>query len=475
LEANYTKRVDTETGREVYSFTAVVNCSVRETPPVAIQEDNASKESNESKIPEAEEEVSTKPEDTADVSVNNSLVSGDSSQFVTQTWRLISAVQAWPHSGFRKPQCVDYAYLGGEVLKQAISLINSNRIDLIWNHSDDAHDVAGYVHNATWEEPGDIPCGVNAELVVDPEYDRKAALGLKSGLLRSGSIGINMECIPSHPSMEMQRFIGSQGEVVDGDLVRWLPIKLTGVRHMAILPAGTGADPYAGRRYANQTEEIAEYIVGRNEAIDTDKTVEEQKENENQVTGGKIMDEKWVALLSSLAKGLGVEVVLAENSEVPEGLEERLSKKIEGLTYLQTRHNKICQMIEELGEKANDGAAPSTFEETFSLLEDKIRLAAHGERLLAHYRKEAQKWFDSAKMSLGKTDLSDSEKRMRSRISKSEDLDYLEDIIAEYRDIAEANLNSSRISEGVDINPDNQKKELRNRDIEASSNKLFRK
>lgn len=187
------------------------------------------------------------------------------------------------------------------------------------------------------------------------------------------------------------------------------------------------------------------------------------------------MDEKWVALLSSLAKGLGVEVVLAENSELPEGLEERLIKKIDGLTYVQTRHNHVCKMFEELGEKANNGTAPNTFEEAFSLIEEKIRLAAHGERLLAHYRKEAQKWFDSAKVVLGKTDLSDSEKRMRARIAKSEDLDYLEDVIAEYREIAEANLSATRTSEGVDLNPDSKKDELKYRDIEASSNRLFRK
>jgi hypothetical protein len=362
---------------------------------------------------------------------------------VRQTWRLISAVQAWPHSGFDYPQLVDYTHNNGSFLKPTVDMVNNKRVDLVWNHSDDAHDVAGYVENARWEESSDIPYGVNADLVVNPAYDSKAAVGLETGIIRNGSIGVNMKCKPSHPKMKFDHFIQQQGKVIDNEQVRWIPVKITDVRHMAIVPGGTGADLNAGRRVLNTS----------NAPENTQTEIIKNKE-----TKGEMMEE-WIALLSGLAKELGVEVAIAEGAELPVGLQDRLSKKIDNFKALNEKYNKLCVSVEKLGEMVCDGVAPSTFDETFNAVESKIAMAAHGEKVLDHYRKDATKWFDSAKVSLGKTDLSDTEKRMRGRIAKSTDMDYLEDVVAEYQAIAEANLSNKRVSEGMPIPDANAKTE----------------
>jgi hypothetical protein len=408
----------------------------------------------------------------ADNSKNES--SGITSEFnnsealghVRQTWRLISAVKAWPHSGFEDPQLVDYAYQDGAVLKNTVDHINKNKPDLLWNHSDDAHDVAGYVENARWEDSTDIPAGVNADLVVDPAYDHKAALGLQKGFIRNGSIGVQMDCRPSHPKMQFSQFVKNQGKAVDGDIVRWVPVRITEVRHMALVPSGTGADPNAGRRFVNSSNRKIDEMISQ--------TVTEVK-NENNNPGGEIM-ETWIAMLTNVANSLGIEVALAEGSPLPDGLEERINKKLEQFKALNEKYNKLCVSVEKLAELACNGVAPASFDETLGILENKIAMAAHGEKLLEHYRKDATKWFDSAKAALDKKELSDSEKRMRNRILKSADLDYLEDVVAEYKAITEANLSSKRVSEGVEL-PVTENKIVDDRkiqDILASSARLFK-
>ncbi len=176
---------------------------------------------------------------------------------VRDNWRLISAIEAWPRTAFSHPQLLDYSDNGGAVIRQAIGLINSIRPDVTWNHSDDSKDIAGHLSNARWEDSTDIAPGVNAQVVINPEFDPKAAIGLQSGAIRSGSIGVNMQVTRSHPDTKFNDFIQKQGEVVGGKKVRWIPEKITAVRHMAMLPYGAGADPNAGKRAMDRQDNSA--------------------------------------------------------------------------------------------------------------------------------------------------------------------------------------------------------------------------
>ena len=457
---NYTSRFDNKLGREVFRFQQVVNCAVRGDIAKPIETDNVQDKTEKPKEDEIDAVEAIETSNTSDEipldDLNHLQKTEDISKTGTirQRWRLISAVQAWPSSAFPHPQLVDYSYENGNALRGAINAVNSTKPDLVWNHSYDAHDVAGYVENASWEDSTDIPVGVNADLVVDSQFDTKAAIGLAKGFIRNGSIGITMDCVPSHPKMPLEAFTQQQGEVVNNELVRWLPIEIFDVRHMALVAAGTGADPNAGRRdVMNQSKEIQEPLP-------------EEPKN----TGGK-MNEEMLALFASLAQGLGVEVALSEEGKLPEGLDERLTKKIEKLTAFGEKYNKLVAQTEQITEML----AVDTFDNAIDAISEKVELAKHGQKLLEHYRKEAARWFDAAKTAAGKTDLNDSEKRMRARITKSDDLDYLEDITAEYREITETQLSSARTSAGQELAVDKKTDiDFAARDIAASVAKMFK-
>ena len=226
----------TADGKQIYRFDCIVDSRRRVTPAqqATVVADNT----------KSTEKVEV--ENEADLPV----VSGH----VRDSWRLISAVEAWPSSGFHLPQLIDYSHNNGSAIRSAVDIINNNKPDLTWNHSVDSKDVAGWVENAFWEESTDIPHGINAELVVDPAYDSKAARGLENKVLRNGSIGFSMDVVPSYPDMPFEKFVEAQGTVVGNEKVRWLPVSVHSVLHMALVPAGTGADQYAGRReFGNQS------------------------------------------------------------------------------------------------------------------------------------------------------------------------------------------------------------------------------
>lgn len=442
-------RFDNTSGSTIYRFEQVINCSVRKTEPVIATVAENTK--SEQEVTNAEVEEQDKEDVEGPPVSTEAMATGDKT---SQTWRLISAVKAWPTSDFPYPQLVDYGYNNAEALKGIVNLVNTTKPDLLWNHSHDVHDVAGYVDNAFWEDSQDIPVGVNADLVVDAEFDKKAALGLEKGFIRNGSIGVVMDCKPSHDNMKFSEFVENQGKTVNGQEVRWLPIAVHSVRHMAMVAAGTGADPNAGRRIMQNSNNVEEKEI----------TTETQMEN-----GRKDMTD-FVSLLSKLAEGLGVEVALSEEGDIPEGLDERLVSKIGKLSGLTEKYNSVCTRLEALEDAIG---APSK-EESIEYLRSKLSLAKHGEKLLEHYRKEATRWFDSAKTAIGKTDLSDSDKRMRNRIVKSEDLDYLEDIISEYREITESTLSNKRVSEGLDLPKEKTEPSQKDKDIAASVAALFK-
>jgi len=284
------KPVGTKSGVDIFRFDCIIDSSRRPCEPsepvtMPTEQDNE-EHADETPIPD--------------------------DNLVRDRWRLISAVKAWPTTGMPSPQLVDYGHDGGSVLRKAIDLVNISKPDLTWNHSVDARDVAGYVENATWEASVDIPPGINADLVVDPEYDSKAATGLRRGQLRNGSIGFTMDVQPSHPSMEFYDFVERQGEIVDGVQVRWLPTDLYEVRHMALVPAGTGADKFAGRR-ASGTDNIAEYTNERRT-----ETVE-----------------KHFEFFQSVLEQLGIDILLTESAEVSDATRERVSERIEKLSNVR--------------------------------------------------------------------------------------------------------------------------------------------
>jgi hypothetical protein len=470
LKKNYTTNFDHELGCQVYRFEQVINCQARpvektadkpkesKAPDGAI--DNATKDES-TEVSTDNTEADSKPEndtstDTTDTEItaeNSAEITGDG--LTRQRWRLISAVQAWPSSGFWLPQLVDYGVDGGRVLKEAVSAVNNGRPDLLWNHSSDAHDVAGYVENATWEDSTDIVPGVNGDLVVDPAFDAKAAMGLEKGLIRSGSIGVTMDCRPSHPDMEFEDFVEHQGEDIDGEKVRWIPTRLHDVRHMALIPSGTGADPNAGRR-------------------DHQNNTNNPKEVKTEIPqGGNGNMKEMVALLSDLSQKLGVEVALSEDASLPEGLKERLNKKVIKLMAVSEKYNVLCSKVEDLGEGVSDGVTPLSHDELFDAIKARLELAKHGEKLLTHYRADALKWFDAAKAALGTAEQTDADKRIRGRLAKADDLDLLEDAAIEYRTIAEAEFSAKRTSEGNEIPTGSAAPEPINPDILASASKLF--
>lgn len=153
---------------------------------------------------------------------------------------------AWPETPYPEPQVIDYGFQDGAALRQIVDVVNRSPINLVWDHSDRVRDLAGCVESAAWEPAGDIPAGVNATLVVFPEYDAKAAAGLQFGLLRVGSISIDAELVPSHPELPITEFLGRQGTEVNGQIVRWLPVNIRNVAHFAFV--SVGADEYAAPR-----------------------------------------------------------------------------------------------------------------------------------------------------------------------------------------------------------------------------------
>jgi hypothetical protein len=483
-----TSRFDNKKGREIFTFSHTLDCAVRRDNSVP-------------KTETAIKSVGKEEEEAAPVAVDNSELDPTFDQprnhtnteiesdyieggVISQDWRLISAVKAWPSSDFHYPQLVDYTHNSGQVLRDAIPLINSSHPDLLWNHSMDAHDVAGYVDMAEWEDSSDIPPGINAKVIVDPQFDAKAAIGLSKGFIRSGSIGITMDCEKSHPDMSNDKFVSNQGKVIEGREVRWLPVEILAVRHMAMLPTGTGADPHAGIRVSQQ-EEKENKVDNMQDPKSTEQENKDIQEVQNQQNTkpdqgplaeapvknkGERMGEERLALLADLAEKLGIEVALSEEAALPEGLGDRLVKRIEKLSAFSDKYNKLCAKIEALGEKIDC----TSFDQIFDTLSDKVDLAKHGEKLIEHYRKEAVKWFDASRVALNKKEMSDSEKRMRNRIEDSNDLDYLEDVAADYKAIAESNITSKRSSEGSDIPKETSiTEDIRNAEIRASVGKMY--
>ena len=353
----------------------------------------------------------------------------DESGVVRQKWRFISAIQAWPTTAYGLPQLVDYGWDGGVALSGAVNLINESSPDFRWNHSVDAKDVAGHITDSTWEQSTDIVPGITGYVVVDPNFDAKAAIGISKGIIRSGSIGISAEMTKSHPDMEIEEFLSNQGEEIDGDVVRWKLKNVVEVRHMAMLATGTGADPNAGLRYKSTfTNSAGQQPV-------------------KSIGGKKMIDEKTVhpdnGLLSAVCSLLKVDESILENTELAQA---KLSERIEKLQDRADKFSHLSQSIADLEKLViAENETGLSVNDIIERLPQRLDYARHGERFLVEKRDEALKAFDSANVKADEN-MSDNVKRLRSRIENSKDIDFVLEMLELHQGIAEERFSLNRSS-----------------------------
>jgi hypothetical protein len=431
-------RHDPELGADVYEMENVVHCAVRAVasePPITqdIETDHANADTK------------------ADVLVEDGVV--------RQKWRFLSAVKAWPHSSYWEPQLVDYTNNGGEALKHGIPLINNDRPDLRWDHSDSARDVAGNIQDAEWEDTSDIEAGINGYVVVDEAFDSKAAIGIKKGIIRSGSIGIRAEFVRSHPDMKLEQFVANQGKIVDDEEVRWIATRITKVGHMAILPTGEGADPNAGPRTTPAPVPVSNQTVTHK--------VEPQGETKPQLKkykgGFKMAD--GMLHLGEVANLLKVDFSIDEATVMPEQLREITDNLLKRITGLLDNHKALLAYQSKL--KALESYVIYEDEQglksadILDRLPEKLEYAKHGEAFLLSQRGEAVGWFDKAKV-VADADMSENDKRIRGRISNSQDLGFVQEQLTLYKEMAEGRFGPLRSAESAPIEEKTEKPIINN-------------
>ena len=368
---------------------------------------------------------------------------------------MVSGAKLWPSSSFPYPQCVDFGYDNSAAIsRDIVPLIEESNPDIMWNHSVDSRDVAGSVEQPYWEAASDkLDGGINGTLVVDPEYDPKAAKGLQSGIIRAGSIGIDGDYVPSHPKMAAQEFIRQQGKVVNGEMVRWLPVKITAVRHMALVPSGMGADPMAGPRVALNN-------------------VREEEPISNKAGGS--MGSELTQLFSAVCKDLGVEVALSDGVPIPEMLESNLMGKLSELKKSQVAYSSIYDRVlracELSGVKKYSG---KSIDEILDNLPTDLANAENGLAFLEFQKNEALKAFDAAKVDPAKEELSDNDKRIRLRIANSQDIAYIQEALEEYKSLSLKRFGSMKSSADEEIPKITVQESEVSKDIVESVSRLF--
>lgn len=381
---------------------------------------------------------------------NSEDIEADPGGLVRQKWRFISARQAWPTTAYGQPQLVDYGHDGGVALSQAVQLINQSNPDLTWNHSIDAKDVAGYITDATWEQSTDIEPGITGYVVVDPEFDAKAARGISRGIIRSGSIGISAEMVKSHPDMDLEEFLGMQGTDVDGDVVRWKLKSVVDVRHMAMLATGTGADPNAGLRFRSS--------IQNSEGKQMIETTDVRPDD---------------SLLARVCGLLKVDESTLDNAEL---VESKISERIGKLQGKAEKYTVLAQSISALESQViAENESGLTVQEIVERLPHRLSYAAHGEKYLEDKRSQCLRWFDAAKVQPDR-DLSDNAKRLRQRIIDSDDIDFVCELLEEYEAQAQDKFALNRSSAIDEIpEPKIQKTPMgaKEQKIRDGANRLF--
>lgn len=382
------------------------------------------------------------------------------SGIVRQRWRFISALQAWPTTAYGLPQLVDYGWDGGVALSQAVNLINSSNPDLTWNHSIDAKDVAGHIADATWEQSADIAHGVTGYVVVDPNFDAKAAIGISKGIIRSGSIGISAEMTKSHPDMEIEEFLSNQGEDIDGEVVRWKLKSVVDVRHMAMLATGTGADPNAGLRYKTSLKNSA--------GVATKQPVISNRGN-NMANSETVHPDN--GLLATVCSLLKVDETTLDNADLAGS---KLTERIEKLQDKADKYSNLSQAIAGLEKLViAENETGLTVSEIVERLPQRLDYARHGERFLCEKRDEALKAYDAANVRADEN-MSDNAKRLRVRIEQSSDIDFVLEMLELHQGIATERFGLNR-SSLVEELPSEKKPVIgaREKQIRDGAKKLF--
>jgi hypothetical protein len=159
--------------------------------------------------------------------------------FVTRA-RLLSAAVT-PYRKF------DFSKEG--VLKAAVGLFEG--ITLYANHYADVNNWKGFVQECVWDDKNE-PQGINSLVVIDRIADPKLARGVETKALRSLSVTIWFEYLRSHP--DLANFYDRLGEIVDGEMVRFIITKITQAGEVSIV--WEGEDPYAKTLTAPGTEPV---------------------------------------------------------------------------------------------------------------------------------------------------------------------------------------------------------------------------
>lgn len=328
-------------------------------------------------------------------------------------------MQAWPSGGWY-PQLVDYGHENGKAIRGIVGLINSNRPDLTWDHSWEVKYLAGFVEHAAWEDSKDIPPGVNAEIVVDPAFDAKAALGLDSGLIRSGSVGITGDFVKSHPDMDDYGFMIKQGKKVKGEVVRWLPKKITAVRHMAMIPSGSGADKNAGAREIPNLEHSI-------------------------IPGGRGMEKEILDLLNEALGLLKLDPII-DNTQVPEGLAEKIRERTAALNQASEVLTGQQEKLQFVAAKhlLNEGETGLTTEEILERLPKRLEHAALGDAYIEDLRQQTLCKFDAAKANPEKPEMSEGDKKLRAMIEACGDPEMLKVHKTHFEELAAAKFSLNR-------------------------------
>jgi len=409
-------------GRKLFTLENFVNAQ-RRVEPVPEQKPQGDLFSGEEKT-----------EENPDVQLENAGAgSGTPAEdgMTRQRWRLISADMLWPTSDWGLRLLVDYGtHDNGKALKAGVGIINSKNPDLMKDHSQSIKDVFGQLENSKWEASTDIKPGINADLTVDPELFADESKRLEKGIYRSGSIGITTELAKSHPDMDDWDFIEKQGQKVKGEIVRLLLVKVTDIRHMAVVPAGSGADKNAGLRNVASTD------------------------TQNNSSVGGLHMEKWLWDLINEACGLLKYQALTEGvTEPPEGFEAGFKKQITALLAERAAINDLNAKLTDLGEKFSLKDAEGKIEPVAVLaaLPERLKKAEWGDVFLTRLREETTKAFDAAKADPEQKELSELDQKLRKRIGESSDPEYLTEMLEHYGELAKGRFALNRSSRAQEL------------------------
>jgi hypothetical protein len=123
-------------------------------------------------------------------------------------------------------------------LKSAVPLFDG--LTLYANHDADVNDWKGMIQEPVWDDEN-TPPGINAKAVFDRTVDPKLARGVETKALRSFSVTIWFEYVRSHP--DLAYFYDRLGEVVDGQMVRFIVTKINQAGEVSVV--WEGEDPFA--------------------------------------------------------------------------------------------------------------------------------------------------------------------------------------------------------------------------------------